>query len=454
MLSPVVNTVPGMLSRTCAVASSFPYDSQRATSPAPTSTTVVPDAVTVTVAVWAIAVPLAVAETVFVPATVELNVPVATPLALVGPLGWVSVLPLPVAASTTVAPLIGFPLASLTVTVIVEFPLPAVSDVGAAVTVDSEGETAEPAVTVTVAVCVTAVPLIVADTVFDSATVELKVPAATPLALVGPLGWVSVLPLPVAASTTVAPLIRFPLASFAVTVIVALPLPAVIELGEAATVDRAAETGPGFTVTAAVWVMAVPFAVAETVFTSATVELSVPAATPLALVGPLGWVSVLPLPVAASTTVAPLIGFPLASLTVTVMVEFPLPAVSEVGEALTLDSEGETPDPEPGVTVTVAVWFIKVPFAVAEMTFDSATVELKVPVVTPLESLGPGCVKVFPLPVAERTTVAPWTGCPLSSFTVTVIVEVPVPAVIDVGEAFTVDREAETDTDLTVTLTV
>src|SRR6266540_4910087 len=353
MLSPVVNTVPGMLSRTCAVASSFPYDSQRATSPAPTSTTVVPDAVTVTVAVWAIAVPLAVAETVFVPATVELSVPVATPLALVGPLGWVSVLPLPVADSTTVAPLIGFPLASLTVTVIVEFPLPAGSDVGEAVTVDSEGETAEPAVTVTGAVWVTAVPLIVAETVLGSATVDLKVPVATPPALVGPPGWVSVLQLPVAASTTVAPLIGFPLASFAVTVIVELPLPAVIELRDAATVDCDADTGPGFTVTEAIWVMAVPFAVADTVFTSATVELSVPVATPLVLVGALGWVRVLPLPVTERTTVAALIGFPLASWTVTVMVEFPLPAVSDVGEAVTVESDGETVEPD--VTVTVAV---------------------------------------------------------------------------------------------------
>src|SRR6266542_914200 len=136
-------------------------------------------------------------------------------------------------------------------------------------------------VTVTVAVCVLAVPLAVADTVFASATVELKVPVATPLAFVGPLGCVSVLPLPVAASTTVAPLTGFPFASFAVTVIV------------------------------------VPLAVAQTVFASATVELRVPAATPLALVGPLAWVSVLPLPVAASTTVAPLMGFPLASLPVT-----------------------------------------------------------------------------------------------------------------------------------------
>src|SRR6266511_2248244 len=453
MLSPVVNTVPGMLSRTCAVASSFPYDSQRATSPAPTSTTVVPDAVTVTVAVWAIAVPLAVAETVFVPAPVALSVPVATPLALVGPLGWVRVLPLPVAASTTVAPLIGFPLASLTVTVIVEFPLPAVSDVGAAVTVDSEGETAEPAVTVTVAVCVTAVPLIVADTVFDSATVELKVPAATPLPLVGPLGCVSVLPLPLADSTAVALLIGFPFASFAVTVIVALPLPAVIELGDAATVDCDADTGPGFTVTEAIWVMAVPFAVADTVFTSATVELSVPVATPLVLVGALGWFRVLPLPVTERTTVAALIGFPLASWTVTVMVEFPLPAASDVGEALTVDTEAETV--EPAVTVTVAVCVTAVPLIVADTVFDSATVELKVPAATPLALVGPlGWVSVLPLPLADSTTVALLIGFPFASFAVTVIVALPLPAVIELGDAATVDCAAETGPGVTVTAAV
>src|SRR6266542_22526 len=189
-------------------------------------------------------------------------------------------------------------------------------------------------VTVTVAVCVLAVPLAVADTVFASATVELKVPVATPLAFVGPLGCVSVLPLPVAASTTVAPLTGFPFASFAVTVIVAVP-PTAMDVGEAATVDCEAETEPDVTVTVAVWVIAVPLAVAETVFASATVELRVPAATPLALVGPLAWVSVLPLPVAASTTVAPLMGFP-------------LPAVSDVGAAATADSDGDTTGPEPG----------------------------------------------------------------------------------------------------------
>lgn len=86
--------------------------------------------------------------------------------------------------------------------------------------------------------------------------------------------------------------------------IVAVALPAMMELGLAATVDFAAD-GVG-TITVAVFVMPVPFAVAETIFVSATVELMVPVATPLAFVEP-GWVSVFPLPVAASTTAAPAI---------------------------------------------------------------------------------------------------------------------------------------------------
>ena len=208
-------------------------------------------AVTVTVAVWVMATPLIVADTVFEPATVELRLPVATPLPLVGPAGWVSVFPEPLAARTTVAPLTAFPFASLAVTVIVDVPLPAVIEVGEAVTVDCDADTG-PAVTVTVAVCVIATPLIVADTVFEPAAVELSVPLATPLAFVGLAGCVSVLPEPVAASTTVAPLTGFPPASRAVTVIVDVPLPAVIEVGDAVTVDCEADTDPAVTVTVAV----------------------------------------------------------------------------------------------------------------------------------------------------------------------------------------------------------
>src|SRR5216683_1258620 len=291
-------------------------------------------AFTTTVAVWVTATALMVADTVFDSAAVELNVPVATPLALVVPTGCVRVLPVPVAASTTVAPAIGLPFASLAVTVMVDVPLPAViGDVAA---------------TVTVAVWVIATVLIVADTVFDSATVELKLPVATPLALVVPTGWVRVFPVPVAASTTVAPAIGLPLASFAVTVTVDAPLPAVI--GDVATtVDCAAETVPAVTTTVAVWVIATVLIVADTVFDSATVELKLPVATPLALVVPTGCVRVFPVPVATSTTVAPAIGLPLASLAVTVIVELPVPAV--MGDvAATVDWTAET---VPAVTLKV-----------------------------------------------------------------------------------------------------
>jgi hypothetical protein len=107
---------------------------------------------------------------------------------------------------------------------------------------------------------------------------------------------------------------------------VVFPLPAVNEAGVAPTVDNVGEMVAGVTVMLAVWVMAVPLIVAETVFVSATDELRLPVATPLALVTPAGWTSVFPVPVAASTTVAPLIGLPPASLAVTVIVDVPFPA--------------------------------------------------------------------------------------------------------------------------------
>src|SRR5438093_7697637 len=127
----------------------------------------------------------------------------------------------------------------------VELPLPAViGDV--ALTVDCAAETV-PTFTTTLAVCVIATELIVAETVFEPAAVELRVPVATPLTSVVPTGCVSVFPeLGVAARTTVAPSTGLPLASLAVTVIVELPLPAAI--GEVAvTVDNVADTDPALT---------------------------------------------------------------------------------------------------------------------------------------------------------------------------------------------------------------
>jgi hypothetical protein len=188
---------------------------------------------------WFSATLFTVAVTVLLPAAVELSVPVVTPDASVAP-GCVIVFPDPVAASVTVAPGIGFPTPSFTVTVIVETtePLLAVIIAGETATVDCDADTL-PTVTVTVSVCVTATPSIVADTVFVPGSVELSVPVATPLPFVVPLGCVSVFPVPVAANTTVEPLIGFPNPSFAVTVMVdfTLPVLAVMLVGDMLTVD-------------------------------------------------------------------------------------------------------------------------------------------------------------------------------------------------------------------------
>src|SRR2546427_4958425 len=103
-----------------------------------------------------------------------------------------------------------------------------------------------------------------------------------------------------------------PFASRAVTVIVEVPLPAV--MGDVAvTVDKDADTVPAFTTTVAVWVIATALIVAETVLEPAAVDDRVPVATPLASVVPTGWVRAFPpVGVAASVTVAPWIGLPLA----------------------------------------------------------------------------------------------------------------------------------------------
>src|SRR5213078_5401928 len=213
----------------------------------------------------------------------------------------------------------------------VEVPLPAtIGDV--AVTVDKVADTV-PAFTTTVAVWVIATELIVAETVFEPAAVELRVPVATPFPSVVPTGCVSVFPaVGVAASVTVAPWIGLPLASFAVTVMVDIPLPAA--MGDVAvTVDKGADTVPAFTTTVAVWVIATELIVAETVLEPAAVDDSVPVATPLASVVPTGWVRVFPpVGVAASVTVAAAMELPKPSFAVTVMVLWLVPPEAVIGD--------------------------------------------------------------------------------------------------------------------------
>jgi len=100
-----------------------------------------------------------------------------------------------------------------------------------------------------------------------------------------------------------------------------------------------------------------------------------------------------------------------------------------------------------GLTAIVAVWVMATPPIVAETVFPSATVALNVPVATPLAFVLPtGCVRVFPVPVAAKATIAPLIGLPPASIAVTVIVLAldPVLAVIAPGAALTVDRAALT----------
>src|SRR5690242_3844712 len=159
-----------------------------------------------------------------------------------------------------------------------------------------------------------------------------------------------------------------------------------------------------------------PFTVALTVFVPATVELSVPVICPLLFVVPTGWVSVFPVPVAASVTVAPLTGFPFASATVTVIVLWlaPLEAVTVAGDAATCDWLALTP---PAVAVAVNTTGLPArPLAVARSVSVFAVVPRvhEFAAAIPLAVVATGVVgsTVPLLAVAANVTSTPATGFP------------------------------------------
>jgi hypothetical protein len=85
---------------------------------------------------------------------------------------------------------------------------------------------------------------------------------------------------------------------------------------------------------------------------------------------------------------------------------------------------------------------MRTPPAVAEIVLVPAAVERKVKVATPLPLLlALVGAKLFPLPVAEGTTLTPERGSPAPFRTVTVTVALP-DVVIDVGDAESVERDA------------
>src|SRR5262245_23003936 len=106
----------------------------------------------------------------------------------------------------------------------------------------------------------------------------------------------------------------------------------------------------------------------------------------------------------------------------------------------------------PADTVMTGCWLSVTPPAAAVMVCEPAPVELNVPLVVPLPFVVPGWVMVLPVPVAARVTEIPLIAFPLPSLTVMVTVEPP-PAANDVGDASTVDNDAETAGPVAFTVT-
>jgi hypothetical protein len=279
-------------------------------------------------------------------------------LASVAAAGWTSVSTAPREDdNVTVFPPTGLPLPSRSVTVMSEVAVPsAVRVVGLALTDEVVAETA-PAVKVTAAVWVTVIVSVVsvAVMVLVPAVVEASVPVVWPLASVAATGCVTVPS--VAARLTVLPLTGLLFASRKITVIVDVATPsAVTVVGLAVTVDVVADTAPTVNVTEAVWVTVIVSVVSVAVIVAvpAVVEAIVPVVCPAASVAAAGGVSVsMPPRDEARLTALPATGLPLASRSVTVIVDVATPsATTVVGLAVTVEALADT---APAVKVTLAV---------------------------------------------------------------------------------------------------
>src|SRR5439155_1231775 len=149
---------------------------------------------------------------------------------------------------------------------------------------------------------------------------------------------------------------------------------------------------------------------------------------------------ILPLAVpTTNVTDTPETGLPNASVTIT---DGGTGRVLPAGACCPLPPLGPIVAAAAGFTLTAAVSVTGTePFTMAVTVFVPAAVELNEPVICPPALVVPtGWVSVLPVAgVTKSVTVAPLTGLPLASRTVTVMVLEPAPAVIVAGAAATVD---------------
>lgn len=215
-----------------------------------------------------------------------------------------------------------------------------------------------------------------------------------------------------------------------------------IESGAALMVDVAAETAPAPTPTFAVAAIGRRSIVAETTRAPAAVAVRPPVATPSESVTAAGWVMVFPVPVAASTTVAPGSRLPNASRAVTVTMLPVPPAVIAGGTAVMLDSAAET---GAGVTATLVVAWSAMPSAVARSSSHRRRSRRSPRSPRRSHRRRPRAARACSpaLLAPANTTFAPATGLSLASRTVTVTALVAVPATMLAGAAEISERAAE-----------
>src|SRR5437588_582262 len=351
------------------------------------------------------------------------------------------------AAHVTVTPATGFPFASLTSTMcgvcrrVATCPVRLSPELFAIVA-------AGPAVPV--AVKVTGLPVSdpeLAVKLFEPAVaLSVQLPTvATPLALVVWLAPV-IVPFPGAtANVTATCATGFPFASFTITdggEPTAVPTVAVWLVRLFAAIVAAAPAVP-----VAVKLTGLPESdpdIAVSVFCPAVgprVQLPT-VAIPLAS---LVWAAPVTLPLpepAAKVTDTPDTGLVNASVTIT---DGGVGTVVPAGAVCPLPPWGAMVAAAAEFTVTAAVSVtVTLPSTRAVTVFVSAAVELNAPLICPPAFVVPtGWVSVLPVAgVTVSVTVAPLTGLPLASRTVTVMVLDPAPAVIVAGAAATVDWAA------------
>jgi hypothetical protein len=222
----------------------------------------------------------------------------------------------------------------------------------------------------------------------------------------------------------------------------------VMPVGDAVIVVVATEGAPIATATVTLFWSAAPSSVPEIVAVPITVDVSVAVYLPFP-----AYTGLVSTPRLVARTTLPLglvSGFAFASRNCRVIVALPSVVMSAADVASVLLPATAAP----GTTVTVSGLGREPVESVMVTDFEPTTVELNATAATPLASVLALDGKELPVPVALKVTLALGTTFPNASRTVTLMLLVPAPALIDVGVAEAVLADVEGAAGVTATPTV